>query len=65
LDIEENEIGFEVVDGLDGFETVGGLSHDLNFGVGLEQKKQLVAREILIVDDNGANGWEFGHLLAG
>src|ERR1700751_2229021 len=54
LNIQENEIGFQFGDGLDGFEAVGAFRGDFNLRMRGEKFAQYLAGELLVVDDHGA-----------
>ncbi len=54
LHVEEEEIRLELRDGLDGFETVGAFGNDFDIRVRREVLSHDAAREILVINDNGA-----------
>ena len=53
LDVEEEEVGGVLGDGLYGFEAVGAFGGELDVGVGAEHLAQKGARQLLVVDNDG------------
>ena len=55
FDVEKYQVGRHFLDRLDGFSPVGALSHHFYIGPASQQRANAAARQILIIDDNGAN----------
>ena len=55
LDVEENEVGVEFIDGFHGLEAVGAFGDDFEVGVGGDEFAKDGAGEFLVVDDDGAD----------
>jgi hypothetical protein len=56
LNVEEDEVGFEVLDELEGFETVRGGGGDIDIGELFEEEGEFIAGEGFIIDEDGRNG---------
>jgi hypothetical protein len=56
LNIEKNQIGFLLRDGLHGFEAVRALGNNFDIGVLLQILTEERAREFFIVDDHDTHG---------
>ena len=54
LDVEEEQVRFQIAGEAQRLDAVGGLTDDLDVARLLQQKAQLLPRELLIVDDYGA-----------
>ena len=54
LDVEEHEVGRVAADRVDRFEAVAGLGDDLDAAHLVEDVAQLLARQLLVVDDHRA-----------
>ena len=53
LDVEKHDVGLQPGDRRDGFDAVAGLTDDLDAADLAEQEAQLVARQLLIVHEDG------------
>ena len=56
LDIEEDEVGTLLLDELQGLDAVGRLAEEADVVQAGEEADQAVARQLLVVDDEGADG---------
>ena len=56
LDVEEDEVGVVFLDEVDRFETVFALADEGDFGEGFQEKGELLARGLFVVDDDGVDG---------
>ncbi len=52
LDVQEHDVRLQGLDQFDGFQAVAPGGQDLDFGKFLEQKRQLFARQALIVNQD-------------
>src|SRR3981189_74089 len=57
LNVEENKIGIQFGHGFDSFESIRALSDNLDFRMTCKELQQHLAREFLIVDNDG---FDFG-----
>ena len=56
LHVEENQVGGVLLDQRDGFDAVLPLPDDADLGKTLEQKSQLVASGLFVIDNDGGDG---------
>ena len=54
MNVEEEQVGLELRNHLDGFKSIGALAHDFNFGMALQQFAQELAGKFFVLDDYGA-----------
>jgi hypothetical protein len=53
LDVEENHVGAQAVDGGQPFDGVGAFAQHLDVGGGSQQRLEFLARGRLVIDDQG------------
>ena len=58
LDVEEDQIGLQSLDDVQRLEAIARLTDDLDAADLSEQEPQLIARQLLVVHENGQSAFE-------
>src|ERR1019366_1165590 len=53
VDVQKYQLGLQLLDDLDGLETIGTSGDNFDFGEVFQQERELVAGELFIIHDNG------------